>query len=275
MSDFGLTGDFVGTCKGVILSIAPQATVVDIDHSIPEFQVVRGAEVLQHATRYMPKDAIYLAVIDPGVGTGRRAIAVATRSGTYMTGPDNGLLIPAAEALGGISDAVLLNNPRYHIQPVSNTFHGRDIFAPAAAYLAAGTELAQLGEEVDVDSLVRVGLPGIQKESGDKVIVAEIIDIDRYGNARLSAIQDELDMQYGTRLRVRIGEDEMDVRYVPTFGSSKAGDLVLVPDSHRRLSLAINKGNAAHALLLNVTAKVRLELLEEEPEPDAKLDTTP
>lgn len=275
MSDFGLTGDFVGTCKGVILSIAPQATVVDIDHSIPEFEVVRGAEVLQHATRYMPKDAVYLAVIDPGVGTGRRAIAVATRSGAYMTGPDNGLLIPAAAALGGISEAVLLNNQRYHIQPVSNTFHGRDIFAPAAAYLAAGTELAQLGEEVAVDSLVRVGLPGIQKESGDKVIVAEIIDIDRYGNARLSAMQDELALQYGTRLRVRIGEDEMDVRYVPTFGSSKAGDLVLVPDSHRRLSLAINKGNAAHALLLNVNTKVRLELLEEEPEPDAELDTTP
>src|SRR5215212_12161845 len=149
LSDFGLAEDFVGTCKGVMLGIAPGVAVVDLTHEVPGFDVEVGAEVLQHATRYMPEDTVYLAVVDPGVGTERRALALRANSGALLVGPDNGLLVPAAEDLGGISEAVTLTNGRYHVHPVSNTFHGRDVFSPAAAHLAAGVKLSEMGEAAE------------------------------------------------------------------------------------------------------------------------------
>ncbi len=236
LSDFGLADDFVGTCKGVMLSIAPGIYVVDLTHEVPGFGVEPGAEILQHATRYMPEGAIYLAVVDPGVGTERRAVALRTESDAFMVGPDNGLLVPAASHLGGISEVVLLTNERYHVHPVSSTFHGRDVFAPAAAYLAAGVGLPELGEGLE----------------------ARIIAVDRYGNARLSVTQEGSGLEYGAELKVDAGDGGMSVRFVETFGSAKAGELVLVPDSHWRLSLAVNKGNAARALGLKVGGRVLL-----------------
>jgi S-adenosyl-L-methionine hydrolase (adenosine-forming) len=258
LSDFGFADDFVGTCKGVMLSIAPGVAIVDLTHEVPGFGIEVGAEVLQHAGRYMPEDAIYLAVVDPGVGTERWALALRAESGAFLVGPDNGLLVPAAEALGGILEAVRLTNERYHVHPVSNTFHGRDVFAPAAAHLAAGVELSSLGEAVDPSSLVILSLPGVEKEHAGKGVTARIISVDRYGNARLSVMQEESGLEYGAALRIDTGDGEMPVRYLETFGSAKAGELVLVPDSHWRLSLAINKGNAAHALGLKVGGRVRM-----------------
>ena len=262
LSDFGLGDDFVGLCKGVMLRIAPGATVVDLTHEVPGFGVEAGAEILEHATRYMPEDTVYLAVVDPGVGTERHALALRTANGALLVGPDNGLLTPAAEALGGISDAVALTNADYHLRPVSHTFHGRDIFSPAAAHLASGLDLRQLGEAVSPSSLVRMKPPGARKEGSD-TIAATIIGVDRYGNARLSAAVEEAGFAFGARLLVEAGEGEMPVRYVPTFGHSKVGDLVLVPDSHQRLSLSVNNGNAAQALLLKIGGRVRLTLLED------------
>src|SRR5918994_6296932 len=160
LSDFGLAEDFVGTCKGVMFGIAPGVAVVDLTHEVPGFEIEAGAEILQHATRYMPEDVVYLAVVDPGVGTERRALALRTGSGALLVGPDNGILVPAAEALGGISEAVLLTNGRYHVHPVSNTFHGRDVFAPAAAHLVAGVGLSELGEAADPSSLTRFRAAG-------------------------------------------------------------------------------------------------------------------
>ena len=145
LSDFGLADDFAGTCKGVMLRIAPGLSVVDLTHEVPDFGVETGAEILQHATRYMPADAVYLAVVDPGVGTKRRGVALRTGSGALLVGPDNGLLVLAAESLGGISGAVALTEERFHLHPVSNTFHGRDVFAPVAAHLAAGAGFSDLG----------------------------------------------------------------------------------------------------------------------------------
>src|ERR687890_2390048 len=124
LSDFGLADDFVGTCKGVMLRIAPGLSVVDLTHEVPDFGVEAGAEILQHATGYMPGDAVYLAVVDPGVGTERRELALQTQGGALLVGPDNGLLVPAAESLGGIVAAFSLTNATYHVQPVSSTFHG-------------------------------------------------------------------------------------------------------------------------------------------------------
>ncbi len=262
LSNFGLGDDFVGLCKGVMLRIAPEATVVDLTHEVPGFAVEAGAEILEHATRYMPEEMVYLAVVDPGVGTERRALALRTANGALLVGPDNGLLTPAAEALGGISDAVELTNADYHLRPVSHTFHGRDIFSPAAAHLASALDLRQLGEAVDPASLVHMEPPGARKEGPD-TIIATIIGVDRYGNARLSAAVEEAGFEFGTQLLVEAGEGEMPIRYVSTFGHSKVGDLVLVPDSHQRLSLSVNNGNAAQALLLKVGGRVRLTLLED------------
>ena len=268
LSDFGLADDFVGTCKGVMMSIAPGVAIVDLTHDVPGFQVEAGAEILQHAIRYMPEDTVYLAVVDPGVGTERRALALRGENGGFLVGPDNGLLVPAAEALGGVSEVVVLTNGRYHVHPVSNTFHGRDVFSPVAAHLAAGVELSELGEAVDPSSLVRLRLPGA--EEGGEGLTARIIAIDRFGNARLSITQEESQLEYGDTLGVDIGDGEMAVRYLETFGAAKAGELVLVPDSHWRLSLAINKGNAAHALGLKVGGRVRMT----PPRGDSKDDAT-
>jgi S-adenosyl-L-methionine hydrolase (adenosine-forming) len=253
LSDFGLDDDFVGTCKGVILRIARGVTIVDLTHEVPGFEVEAGAEILHHATRYMPDGAIYLAVVDPGVGTDRRALALRTVGGAFLVGPDNGLLVPAAEALGGISEVTLLNDERYHVRPVSSTFHARDVFAPAAAHLAAGVELSELGDAADPSSLVRLGVPG-----GEQRGVARIISVDRYGNVRLSITQEESGLEYGAELKIDACDGEMPVRYLETFGSANAGELVLVPDSHWRLSIAINKGNAAQALGLKVGGRVRI-----------------
>jgi S-adenosylmethionine hydrolase len=258
ISDYGLANELVGSCKGVMASIAPKAPIIDITHAVPAFDVIRGAELLQHATRYMPKDAVYLAVVDPGDKTERRALAAQVQSGAYFVGPDNGLLLPAAEALGGIRRAVDLTNQRYYVKPVSNSFHGRDIFSPVAAHLAAGTDLDNLGEEVEPKSMETIDFPEVEREAGGG-LVAEIIDIDHFGNARLAAMQDDLDLPYGASLRLGIRDEVLDARYVEAFGASKAGDLVLVADSHWRLSLGVTKGNASRALLLEVGEKVRIE----------------
>jgi S-adenosyl-L-methionine hydrolase (adenosine-forming) len=257
-SDYGLTDVQVGTCKGVIGGIAPEVPVIDVTHSVPEFDVIRGAETLRHATRYMPNDSVYLAVVDPGDKSKRRGLAVEVRSGAYLVGPDNGLLMPAAEALGGVARAVHLTNPRYHVQPVSNAFHGRDVFSPVAAHLAAGADLDDMGERVDPASMVTLDFPGFRREP-DGGLVAEIIDIDRFGNVRLSVMQEDVDLRYGTPVEMGIRDEILDARYVETFGVVEDGDLVVVPDSHWRLSLAVNKGNAARALLLSIGEEVRLK----------------
>jgi len=256
ISDYGLSGELVGICKGVMLGIAQGVTVIDVTHGVAGFDVVRGAETLRHATAYMPEDAVYLAVIDPEDKTGRRALAAETKNGAYLVGPDNGLLLPAAEALGGVARAVQLTDQRYHVQPVSNSFQGRDIFSPVAAHLAVGADLGDLGEDIDPSSMTPIDFPRARREADG--LMTEIIDIDRYGNVRLSATLDDVDLQYGAPVEIVVRDETMDARYVQTFGSSDGGDLVLLADSHWRLSLAVNKGNAARALLLSVGDKVSI-----------------
>ena len=223
LSDFGLADDFVGTCKGVMVSIAPGIQILDLTHEIPGFKVEAGAEILQHATRYMPAEAVYLAIVDPGVGTKRRGVALRTSSEAFLVGPDNGLLLSAAEAMGGAVEAVALTNDNYHLQPVSNTFHGRDVFAPTAAHLAAGVEIGEVGEEIDPISLVDMQVPDAADGDRDAGFSAHIISIDRYGNARLSVLEDRAGFGYGSTVKVDAGDGDMAVKYVETFGSAKAG----------------------------------------------------
>jgi S-adenosyl-L-methionine hydrolase (adenosine-forming) len=262
ISDYGLSGELVGVCKGVMMGIAPGVSVIDVTHSVPEFDVVRGAETLRHATGYMPDDAVYLAVIDPDDKPARRELAAETGSGAYLVGPDNGLLLPAAEALGRVTRAVLLTNPEYHLHPVSNSFHGRDIFSPVAAHLAVGAGLGDLGEDVAPASLSPIDFPRARKE--DESLATEIIDIDSFGNARLSATPEDLELCYGAHVEISVRDEVMDARYAQTFGSSETGDLVLLTDSHWRLSLAVNRGNAARALLLTPGDEVRIRARDEQ-----------
>lgn len=261
LSDFGLGDDYVGLCKGVISGFAPSTNMIDLAHELPGFGLEYGAEVLEHATRYMPADAVYLAVIDPGVGTGRRALALRTPGGAHLVGPDNGLLLPAAGALGGIGEAISLTDDRYHVHPVSTTFHGRDIFAPVAAWLTTGTPVSEMGESVDPNSLVRLDLP-VSEVDTEKGVRTRILATDRYGNVRLSAPQDTPGFEFGSLLKVETPEGTLKCRYAETFGGSAIGDLLVVPDSHRCLSISVNQGNAARALGLKVGQRLRITLLE-------------
>jgi S-adenosyl-L-methionine hydrolase (adenosine-forming) len=162
------------------------------------------------------------------------------------------------EALGDIVRLVHLTNPRYHVRPVSNALHGRDVFSPVAAHLAAGVDLDELGEGAEPASMASLDFPGLRWEPGGG-IAAEIINIDRFGNARLSVMQEDLDLPYDTPLEIGLRNEVIEARYVETFGTAGDGDLVAVPDSHWRLSLAVNRGNAARALLLSVGDEVRLK----------------
>jgi S-adenosyl-L-methionine hydrolase (adenosine-forming) len=271
-TDFGTKDSYVSVMKAVLLRHCPEARLIDVTHDLPRHDILCGSITLERAIDGFPPGTVHLAVVDPGVGTERRALALSSVDGALLVGPDNGLLVPAAESLGGIVSAVSLTNPDYHLQPVSSTFHGRDIFASVAAHLAAGLDPARLGEVVDPASLVRVEPFGAEKD-GANALVATIISVDRYGNARLSVTEEEAGLKFGMLLKVEAGEGgDLLVRYVEAFGHSKVGDLVLVPDSHRCLSLSVNQGNASRALGLEAGARVRLALLENGPKHEVRRD---
>src|ERR687888_556666 len=183
LSDYGLQDEFVGTCHGVIKRIAPDVQIIDLTHGIPPQDVLHGALVLAKALEYVPP-GIHLAVVDPGVGTARRPLALEDGEGRLYVGPDNGLLVPAAEAGGGIVAAHELVNPAYALQPVSRTFHGRDLFAPAAAHVALGVPLEELGPPLDPEVLVRLGLPEPEFEAAR--VGARALYVDRFGNVQLN-----------------------------------------------------------------------------------------
>src|SRR5919197_2871646 len=198
LSDFGLEDEFVGTCHGVIKRIAPEVQIIDITHGIPPQNVLHGALVLAKTLEYMPL-GVHLAVVDPGVGSARRPLALEDGEGRLYVGPDNGLLVPAAEAGGGIASAHELANPRYALQPVSRTFHGRDLFAPAAAHLALGVPPADLGPPLDPDVLVRITIP--EPEVSATRIGATTLAVDRFGNVQLNLGPDVLGAP-GTRVAI-------------------------------------------------------------------------
>ena len=189
LSDFGLQDDFVGTCHGVVLRIAPEARIIDITHGIPPQAVLQGALVLASTLPYMPV-GVHLAVVDPGVGGHRRALVVRDAEGRLYVGPDNGLLLPAADR-AGIVEAHELANPAYALESISRTFHGRDLFAPAAAHLARGVPIGELGPPIDPDALVRLELPVPAFEDG--FVQATTLYLDSFGNIALNLTRDDLE----------------------------------------------------------------------------------
>jgi S-adenosylmethionine hydrolase len=245
LTDFGLQDDFVGTCHGVMKRIAPDVEILDITHGIAPQGVLQGALTLANTLPFMP-EGVHLAVVDPGVGGSRRALALRDGSGRIHVGPDNGLLILAAEKLGGIAEAHELGNPEYALDSVSRTFHGRDLFSPAAAHLALGVPLAELGPPIDPEALARLDIP--QPEVGSARIHCTVLSIDRFGNVGLNLDRthfEEAGIVPGTRVELQVGSERYYAVAARTFADARPGDIILYEDAYRNLSIAINGGNAA------------------------------
>jgi S-adenosyl-L-methionine hydrolase (adenosine-forming) len=257
LTDYGLEDGFVATCHGVAARIAPAARIIDITHLIQPGDVRRGAAVLAQTIAHFPP-AVHVGVVDPGVGTARRAIAVQA-GGSVLIGPDNGLLSWAFGALGGAERAVQLTNDELWLHPVSATFHGRDIFVPVAAHLATGTELMAAGEEIDLADLVTLPAPTSRMQGGEAE--GEVMSIDRFGNVQLSipaADAGLLGIGIGSALVVRCGRRQLTVPYLETFAAVAPGEIVAFTDSAGLISLAVNAGDAAQQLGLPPGAHVRL-----------------
>jgi S-adenosylmethionine hydrolase len=259
LTDFGLEDDFVGTCHGVMARIAPDARVIDITHGIAPQAIVQGALVLRSTMKFMPV-GVHLAVVDPGVGGHRRAVAVRTADGRSFVGPDNGLLMLAADELG-IDAAHELADERYRLPEVSRTFHARDVFSPAAAHLAAGVPIEQLGPAIDSSALVRVDVPA--PGVGKSQISATVLGVDRFGNVATN-MRDEhvagLGVARGDRVEVRLTFERYYATLADTFADAAAGELILYEDSYGLVTLAISNGNAARLTGVGVGDELRIAL---------------
>ena len=260
LSDYGVGDDFAGVCRAVIARIAPGARVIDISHGISRHDVHSGAAVLADALPYAPL-GVHLAIVDPGVGGSRRGIAVRTAGeGHLLVGPDNGLLPPAIDALGGVAEVVDISDSDFRLQPASATFHGRDLFAPVAAHLAAGVPLAEVGGTLAADQLVRN--PPSRPRLEQNRAFAHADRIDGFGNVSLDLTADDL---RGHPLagagRVSVGSSRRR-RYAvraKSFGEVGDGAFVFYEDSSGRMAVAINRGSAAQALDVRPGDELELE----------------
>ena len=248
LTDYGTRDGFVAVCHGVLASAAPASQVLDVSHDVPPQDVRHGAIVLARVAKYLPP-AIYLAVVDPGVGTSRRGVVL--RAGrNVLLGPDNGLLLPAADVLGGVDEAYVLTNMSLWLPTSDATFHGRDVFAPVTAHIARGLALDKVGEPLPAEQLVRLPVPRL--ENGDDALTAEVTYVDRYGNVQLAGGPDEL-----AKVRHLAAQGQVDVwagsvrdraSVGTTFDNVVEGRLLVYQDSDGRLALAVNGGSASARL---------------------------
>jgi S-adenosyl-L-methionine hydrolase (adenosine-forming) len=242
----------------VIKRIAPEADVIDITHGIPPQHVLQGALVLANTLPYMPV-GIHVAVVDPGVGGDRKPLALRGGDGRLYVGPDNGLLLVAVERLGGVEAAVELVNEEYMLTPVSRTFHGRDVFSPAAAHLAAGVAFERFGPAVEPATLVRLEVP--PPNLGRARIRATALYVDRFGNVQLNLTRADLErvgIVPGTKVELEVRFERYYAVAARTFAEVRPGDIVLYEDAYRNIALAINQGNAAQMFSARVGEEVRL-----------------
>ena len=259
LSDFGLKDDFVGTCHGVIKRIAPDAQIIDITHGIPPTSILEGALVLANTIGFMPV-GIHLAIVDPGVGGPRRPLALRDEEGRVYVGPDNGLLLPAASR-AGVAEAYELANPAYALESISRTFHGRDLFSPAAAHLANGVPLEDLGPPVDPDGLVRLDLP--EPAVSDGAIRATLLYVDSFGNIALNLDRDDVEslgIFSGARVELELSGERYYAVMARTFADARPGDVILYEDSYKKMSLAISRGSAARMLHATPGQSIRISL---------------
>jgi len=251
LTDYGLSDEFAGVCHGVIARICPDARIIDLTHDVPRHDVRTGALVLAQSLPYLPV-GVHVGIVDPDVGGQRRAVALALSDGRVLVGPDNGLLWPAAEGGGGIVEAVEISHSPLRLEPVSATFHGRDIFCPVAAHLAAGVAVAEAGEPVDPAALERLEVPRPRLDPAEHRATAIVTLRDRFGNLQLAVRHEDLEqlgLRLGHEVTVAVAGGEPQVaRYVRTFADAAAGDLIVYEDAGRRLAIAVSHGSAAERL---------------------------
>jgi len=252
LSDYGLGDEFVGVCRMVMINAGVEQ-VIDLTHSVAPQDVLHGAIVLSEAVPFMPRECVYVAVVDPGVGGGRRPVAIETEAGAYLVGPDNGLLSLAAGALGGAAIAVEITAVDVMLSPVSPTFHGRDIFAPAAAHLATGMSIDDLGPALDPKSLLSLTIPG--PLTAESAVGAEVLSVDRFGNVQLNVRSEDLGSAGISRALVIDGRK---IPLVATFSDVDEGQAAAIFDSVGWLALIVNRGNAAERFGLVTGSRVSL-----------------
>jgi S-adenosylmethionine hydrolase len=254
LTDYGTEDEFVGVCHGVIARHAPEARVIDLTHAIRRQDVASGGLALSRAVPYMPENAVYLAVVDPGVGSDRLAVALETGTGAALVGPDNGLLSLAWKQLGGVKEAYRIESEEVLLRPLSSTFHGRDIFAPAAAHLALGRRAAELGSPTQIERLARISFPAARVQRGR--IEGVVTWVDGYGNVQLN-VRPGMLVEAGLGRGFRVGDHLFPT--VQTFDAAPEGQGVAVEDSAGFVAVAINRGSAAELLGLTEGDSVVLD----------------
>lgn len=261
LSDYGTVDEFVGVVHSVIHQLAPDARVVDLTHEVPAHDVRAGGLTLARAAQYLAPGVV-LAVVDPGVATARRAVALEIGDGeAVFVGPDNGLLAPAVAMVGGVTRAVELTNPEYQLPAPGPTFAGRDIFAPAAAHLCRGVDLLALGPEIDPNTLTPGMIPITRLEPDG--LFAEVLWTDRYGNLQLNVDPDEVD-HLGDRVQVRFGQTVRTGVRRRAYAEIETGEIGLIVDSYGLLSLSVNRSSAADELGLGTGDEVILASLDDD-----------
>ena len=262
-SDWGLRDPSAAICRGVVLNIAPGALIVDITHEVDKYNIRHGALMLWCALPFLPIGA-HVCVVDPGVGTARRPIAIETGRGDYLIGPDNGVLLPGAERLGGIVRVHQIENPQYRLPVVTATFHGRDLFTPAAAHLALGVPLDAFGPQVDPQGLTPIDWPPVIARENE--LETSIIYRDTFGNVKLAGLAADFaaalpEIAYGDKVDVHFGKSAAKatrMTWAQTFGQVSGGGYLVYEDSYGRLCIAQNQGDAARTLGLEELTQVRI-----------------
>ncbi|MCS4542144.1 MAG: S-adenosyl-l-methionine hydroxide adenosyltransferase family protein [Euryarchaeota archaeon] len=255
LTDFGTKDAYVAEMKGVILSINPSVQIIDITHDIQKFNILQGAHALASAAQYFPKDTIHVAVVDPGVGTKRRPIIVQTKH-CYLIGPDNGLLYYVAEKFGVIK-SVEITNKKYMLNAVSSTFHGRDIFSPAAAWLAKGISLKEFGPEISDIVKLEIPMPQITNNK----IIGEVLHTDEFGNITTnipSEVLNKLEIKFGDKINLKFGKNTLSIPFLRTYGEIAVGKMLALIGSENLLEIAINQGNAAQFLSMQIGTRIEI-----------------
>jgi S-adenosylmethionine hydrolase len=259
LSDYGYRDPFVGVCHAAIARVDTSIPVIDLTHGIAPQNIRGGAIALADAIPFLPRDAVVIAVVDPGVGGERRAVAVQTFDGQILIGPDNGVLSAAIALCGGAEEVAELSQSPWALTPTAETFHGRDIFSPVAAHLATGAALAGAGQPLDPAILVSIDLP--RPVVGESDLSAEVLDIDVFSNVRLAAARvdlEELGVADGARVEIETAGLRTPARFVKTFADVEPHEPLVFEDANGSLSIAINQGHAAAELGIKLGTTVRI-----------------
>ena len=257
-SDFGVGTPGIGIMRSVILEMCPGAEIIDLWHGIPGFEITEGAWTIESVAQ-LPV-GYHVCVVDPGVGTERRGIIIKTKRGDYLIGPDNGLLIPATRMLGGIVKVVEISNEKFMRKPVCPVFHGRDVFAPAAAWLSKGARIEQFGPAIDPQKLVKA--PYEEGTISNGTVSGEVIHVNHFGSVAINIINDEFvksGIKYKDDIEIDTSVKRINTKFLKAFGEVSKGEVIVIPDDCGRIEIAINQGRFEDKFGVKVGDKVTIK----------------